>query len=240
MPSLVLGLSFIGTHFHGWQFQPGLRTVQGELERALKLILGKEHRVTGCCRTDAGVHARRYIASSNLESIPDLDKLKRALNGVLPNDIRVFSLELKERFNARFDTIFKVYSYCIMTVQDPFLMPYCLFLNREFDLQLLKTAWSSLVGLHDFRAFCKLEPKKNTRIFIDRATVESAGGVITLKIGASHFLRYMVRRLVGCSLALSQGKISFENFKSALSGVSICPFCAPPHGLTLEEVIPRA
>ncbi|MCS7083679.1 MAG: tRNA pseudouridine(38-40) synthase TruA [Aquificaceae bacterium] len=239
MPSLVIELSFVGTNFHGWQFQPGLRTIQGELERALKTVTNKELRVVGCCRTDAGVHARQYLASCNLDHPLDLERLKRALNGVLPKDIRVLSLELKERFNARFDTISKLYSYCILTAPDPFLAPYCLLINRPIDIDLLSRSWGSYIGLHDFRSFCKIEPGKSTLIFIDQAITIASGKAIFLKIRASHFLRYMVRRLVGCSIALSQNRLSIDNFKSALTGEKVCPFCAPPHGLTLEQVIPR-
>ncbi len=234
----LLRLSFVGKDFHGWQYQPHLRTVQGELQRALKTILGEEVKVIGCCRTDAGVHARDYIANFKTSKKIDEEKLLRALNGILPKDVGVFKVSLVPKdFNARRDVDYKVYTYQILNApyRDPFLEDFCLRLPVKLKGDKLKRICELLKGEHDFRAFAKLEGKRRTQIHL-QTSLEMEGELIRINFKAKSFLRYMVRRLVGLILYYCLDKVSLEEVKELLKGRGHFPYTAKAKGLTLKEV----
>ncbi|EDP74552.1 tRNA pseudouridine(38-40) synthase TruA [Hydrogenivirga sp. 128-5-R1-1] len=237
MNNYMLRLAFVGTNYSGWQIQPGVPTVQGTLKEALETVFGEEIRVIGCCRTDAGVHAEDYVA--NFRSIKELEceKLLRALNSLLPKDIGVYEVKLvDENFNSRYSVKGKTYLYRLWNsfVRNPFLYPFSWSVTRRVDLNLLSEALEIVSGRHDFRGFAKLEEDKTTVIELETKLAVS-GDLIELRFTASHFLRYMVRRLVGAIVKRAEGKVSTGELYEYLKGKH-CPHTAPAKGLTLERV----
>ncbi|RMH05659.1 MAG: tRNA pseudouridine(38-40) synthase TruA [Aquificota bacterium] len=235
----VLMLSFVGTHFHGWQIQPGLRTVQGELKKATETLFKEEVKLTGCCRTDAGVHAKEYVANFTASARIEEERLLRALNGILPADIGVKKVWIEEGFNARYSVKGKVYTYRILNsyAKDPFLEPFCVRIPQTLDILSMEKACELFLGKHDFSGFAKLEEDKNTVIEIQEISLRRDGELIEISVKASHFLRYMVRRIVGSLIYLGLGKIKEEDIKDYLLNKKKCPHTAKAKGLTLERVI---
>jgi len=239
MPNYVMLLSFVGTNFHGWQIQPQLRTVQGVLKESIERIFQEPIKLTGCCRTDAGVHAKEYVANFHAERTFDTDTLLKALNSLLPEDIGIKKVWVQEGFNARYGVKGKVYLYRILNThaRDPFLEPFCWRIPYRLDYEKMALASELFVGLHDFSAFAKLEEEKNTLINIEEVSLKREDELIEFRIRARNFLRYMVRRIVGSLVQLGLGKLELEDIKNYLRGRGICPHTAKAKGLTLEKVI---
>ncbi len=239
MPNYVLLLSFIGTNFHGWQIQPNLRTVQGVLKESIEKIFREPVKLIGCCRTDAGVHAKEYVANFHAERSFDTDTLLKALNSLLPEDVGIKRVWIQEGFNARFDTKGKVYLYRILNThaRDPFLEPFCWRIPYKLDYEKMAIASKLFLGTHDFTAFAKLDEEKNTIITVEEVSLTKEGDLIEFRIRARSFLRYMVRRIMGSLVYLGLGKLKIEDIREYLSGRGICPYTAKAKGLTLERVI---
>jgi len=240
MPNYLLRLAFVGTNFHGWQVQPNLRTVQGELQKALGEIFSEEVKVTGCCRTDAGVHALDYVANFKVGKEFPEDKLLKALNGILPKDIGVYEVKkVSEEFNARYSVKGKVYLYKVWNseVRNPFLYPFSWQVKRKIDTHFLKEILKEFEGTHDFQAFAKMEEEKNTVINLEEVSLRTKYPLIEIRLKASHFLRYMVRRIVGTAVNIALGIYEEEILKELLQGRGKAPYTAPPQGLHLERVL---
>jgi len=240
MPNYLLRLAFIGTNFHGWQVQPNLRTVQGELQRALGKIFSQEVKVTGCCRTDAGVHALDYVANFKVERVFPEDKLLKALNGILPKDIGVCEVKkVSEEFNARYSVKGKIYLYKIWNseVRNPFLYPFSWQVKKKINVDYLEEILKKFEGVHDFQAFAKIEGEKNTVINLEKVSLRVEGHLIEIRLKASHFLRYMVRRMVGTAVKVVLGVYEDEILEELLQGKGKAPYTAPPQGLHLERVL---
>ena len=239
MPNYVMLLSFVGTNFHGWQIQPQLRTVQGVLKESIERLFQEPIRLIGCCRTDAGVHAKEYVANFYAERTFNTDTLLKALNSLLPEDIGIKKVWVQEGFNARYGVKGKVYLYRILNThaRDPFLEPFCWRIPYRLDYEKMALASELFVGLHDFSAFAKLEEEKNTLINIEEVSLKREDELIEFRIRARNFLRYMVRRIVGSLVQLGLGKLELEDIKNNLRGRGICPHTAKAKGLTLEKVI---
>ena len=238
MPNLMLRLAYVGSGYSGWQVQPGVPTVQGTLELALERILGERVRVTGCCRTDAGVHAQDYVANFRTDRRIDEGRLLRALNALLPKDIGVYEVRaVPEDFNARYSVRGKVYLYRIWNAptRNPFLYPFSWQVPVDLDLQLVEDALGLLSGEHDFRGFAKLEEEKNTSLRLE-AWMEVRGELVEIRFRATHFLRYMVRRITAAAVRVGTGKMDLPELEGYLKGRH-CPFTAPARGLTLERVL---
>ncbi len=239
MPNYKLRLSFIGTKYAGWQIQPKLPTIQGTLKEVLEQITQEHINIIGCSRTDAGVHALDYVANFKLRKDIDTDKLLIALNSLLPDDIGIKSIEIADdKFNARFSVKGKRYLYKIWNskAKNPFILPFSWTILGELNTEEMEKAIELIKGEHDFRGFAKIdEEEKNTVINIEEAYLEKRGEVIEIRLKASHFLRYMVRRIVGAIVNIGQGKLKIEDMQSFLEGRK-CPFTAPSKGLFLERV----
>ncbi len=238
MPNLMLRLAYVGSGYSGWQVQPGVPTVQGTLELALERILGERVRITGCCRTDAGVHAQDYVANFRTDRRIDEGRLLRALNALLPKDIGVYEVRaVPEDFSARYSVRGKVYLYRIWNAptRNPFLYPFSWQVPVDLDLQLVEDALGLLSGEHDFRGFAKLEEEKNTSLRLE-AWMEVRGELVEIRFRATHFLRYMVRRITAAAVRVGTGKMDLPELEGYLKGRH-CPFTAPARGLTLERVL---
>ncbi|MEJ5339828.1 MAG: tRNA pseudouridine(38-40) synthase TruA [Aquificaceae bacterium] len=240
MPNYVLLLSFVGTRFHGWQVQPDLRTVQGVLKEGVERIFQQTVKVTGCCRTDAGVHALEYVANFQAERFIEPETLLKALNSLLPEDMGLRKVWIQEGFNARYGVKGKIYLYRILNThaRDPFLEPFCWRIPHRLDYDRMLSAVELFIGRHDFSSFAKLdEEEKNTLIEIEELSLRKVDELIEFRVRAKSFLRYMVRRMVGSLVYMGLGKLSHEDIKNYLDGRGRCPYTAKAKGLTLERVI---
>jgi len=248
-----LVFAYDGTEFAGWAAQPGLRTVQGELEDALVQVLRiPELRVTVAGRTDAGVHARAQVAHVDLpveawkrmpgrtDRSPAEGLLARS-NGVLPPDVRVRSVTVAPAgFDARFSALERRYAYRVTDrVPDPLARGWVLAHNRPLDLDALNAASGLLLGLRDFAAFCRGREGATTIRTLTEFSWARNGDVLTATVRADAFCHSMVRSLVGALLAVGDGRRDVEWLESVAAsperaqGISV----APPHGLCLEEVV---
>lgn len=251
---LRIDLGYDGTGFHGWARQPGLRTVQGELERALDTVLrtsGTELTVAG--RTDTGVHARgqvchvdvdpEAVASAATRREEGVTALRRRLDGVLDPDVRVHRVRpAPEGFDARFSALWRRYAYRIADRPesvDPLTRGHVLAWGRPLDLEAVAAASRLLLGEHDFAAFCKRREGATTvRTLLDLAWHRDADGVVTATVRADAFCHSMVRSLVGCLLAVGEGRRAPEWAGEVLAAAVRDPSVTvvQAHGLTLEEV----
>ena len=252
-----LDLSYDGAGFHGWAAQPGLRTVQGDLEGALRTVLRLDAVPVTCAgRTDAGVHARGQVvhldappqaleATVGRSSDAPVEALVRRLNGVLDEDVRVRSGGVApDGFDARFSALWRRYVYRVTDAPgaDPLTRSHVLAWPRHLDETAMQEAASHLLGEHDFAAFCKRREGATTvRTLLDLRVdrVRRAGGTgLDLTVRADAFCHSMVRALTGCLLAVGEGRRDPAWAGQVLAAGQRDPavLVVPAHGLCLEEV----
>lgn len=252
---LRIDLSYDGTQFRGWAAQPGLRTVQDELTGALTTILRTPDVAVVCAgRTDSGVHARGQVVHTDVpddvpvladaDSGPDeVGRLARRLNGVLPDDVRVRRVvEAAPGFDARFGALWRRYAYRVADrtdLLDPLTRHHVLAWPRPLDLDAMNAASQLLLGRHDFAAFCKQREGATTiRTLLDLSWARDDAGVAVGTVRADAFCHSMVRALVGCLLAVGEGRREVDWIGEVLrarrrEGAAAVVHA---HGLTLEEV----
>ena len=235
VPTLRLDIAYNGAGFAGWAAQPGLRTVQEELERALERVLGERPRLTVAGRTDAGVHAWGQVASLGLADEPP-EALGRALNGLTGDDIAVLAAaRAPDGFDARRDARSRTYCYRVLagSVQSPFELGLSLFWPHRVYPGLLERCAEQLLGTHDFTAFT---PTETEHVRFEREILRAEwrrGGTLgpegrTIATGdlallefwieADAFMRNMVRVLIGTMLEVAGGRRSLEDFAALLDG----------------------
>ncbi len=248
-----LTLAYNGAAFCGWQVQlhkhaGEQRTVQGELERAVAVLEGERRTVYGAGRTDAGVHAEAQVASVWMERAMSVHKLRAALNGNLPPDVRVIEVEeVAEDFHARFSATGKTYRYRVFNAPfvSPFLAGRALTEMRPLDVERMKRAAHLFIGRHDWTAFSSAQSDTEDRVrcvtmmeVCDYWNAEAHGRVVEITTSGEGFLRFMVRSIAGTLLAVGRGEIEIAQIGAAirtgdrkLSGAT-----AAAHGLTLIKV----
>jgi tRNA pseudouridine38-40 synthase len=240
---LRIDLAYDGGDFHGWATQPGLRTVQGELEGALATVLRQPGVSTVCAgRTDTGVHARGQVVHVDVDTVTDseLGLLARRLNGVLTPDVRVRRVvTTADGFDARFSPLWRRYAYRVGDdVPDPLTRGSVLSWPRPLDADAMNDASGLLLGLRDFASFCKLRAGATTvRTLLELSWVRE-GTLLTGTVRADAFCHHMVRSLVGSLLAVGEGRRPTGWPAEVLAAQVRDPAVTvvPPHGLTLEEV----
>ncbi len=238
---IKLTLEYDGTHFCGYQTQKNKRTVQGELEKALRQLFQKKIISYGSGRTDSGVHAENQVVHFETSAKFPLAKIQYGLNHYLPRDISVVEIaEAKPSFHAQYSAKWKMYEYRVLSSQhrSPLEARAARF-PHPLSLSKMKKAAKLLTGRHDFRAFESSGGRRKSAIrTIRKFEVNQKGRVISFQVEANGFLYKMVRSMVGTLLEIGSGKMELSTLKKVFSTQdrNLIGPTAPAHGLTLKQV----
>ncbi|WP_202710051.1 tRNA pseudouridine(38-40) synthase TruA [Sporosalibacterium faouarense] len=242
MKNIRLTIEYDGTRFNGWQKQPNQRTIQGEIEKALKKITNQEVCIHGSGRTDKGVHARGQVASFHTQSRIPEDRFKVALNSILPKDITIKNSEqVNNDFHARFSAIGKEYSFLIYNhrIRSSLVREYSYHVKYDLNIERMKRASEDFIGEHDFRSFMTSGSSiKDTVRRIDKFTINRDNNIIKLRVSGNGFLYNMVRIMTGTLIDIGCGKLSEDIIPSILNSRKRdnAGHTAKPQGLYLEKV----
>ena len=242
MENHKLIIQYDGAKFHGWQIQPVVRTVQGDIESAILEIYPDQNiNLIGSGRTDSGVHAIRQVANVKLEPKLSLENLKMALNSKLKNDVLIESIELSnKKFHARFSAQSRKYKYIIIKKYSPFKRHYAWHIKWNIDLKLLNQCAKKVIGSHDFSSFCKSNSEvKNKICNVIISEWKINDNEITYHIRSNRFLQHMVRYLVGSMIEVARGRYKINDFIRLMKNEQnnlVSVVRAPAKGLYLEEV----
>jgi tRNA pseudouridine38-40 synthase len=219
----LIHLAYNGKGYHGWQLQPNAKSIQGELQEKLRLLLKTPIEVVGCGRTDTGVHAKNYFAHFDCLPEIDIEKLQFQLNAILPNEICIYAIVAVEpSFHARFDAIERAYEYVVCTKPNPFLYDFSLLYTKPLDLDKMNEAAALLLLHKDFECFSKVHTDVKTFICDVRHAkwVQTENNKLIFTIKADRFLRNMVRAIVGTLLEVGAGKKTVSDFAKVLESKS--------------------
>jgi tRNA pseudouridine38-40 synthase len=241
-------LEYEGTRYSGWQEQSNARTVSGELRTAIEKVVRSEVVIQGAGRTDAGVHALAQVATVRTHSAVNPENFLSAVNRNLPKDINVLKVEsISTNFHPRHDALQRVYLYQVATRRTALAKQFVWWVPERLHLSAMQEAYSLLIGRHDFERFTDQRREDgSTIVLVERVEMDAVEDLILFRIGASHFLWKMVRRIVGVLVEVGRGKFSAAQFASFLStqpldpilqDFSIAAHTAPSSGLFLERVI---
>lgn len=242
MKNIALRLRYDGSRYHGWQIQKKDITVAQTLEEALEKVYGEKIKVTGCGRTDAGVHALRYCANYRTNGAIPEDKIPLAVNARLPDDIAVSAAcEAEENFNAISSCIKKEYIYKILnsSIRDPFLADRVCFWPQRLDMELISRAAKAFEGTHDFKAVRSVGTETKTTVrTVFSCHAEKEGNIITISVCADGFLYNMCRAMVGTMVYAAYGKLLPEDIPELLAKGDrrLTGPTMPPQGLYLNRV----
>jgi tRNA pseudouridine38-40 synthase len=231
VPRFKLVVEYAGTRYSGWQIQKNARTVQGEIDSAIRKVSGRrEFELYGSGRTDAGVHALAQVAHLELYTNLPPETLRRRINDELPADIHIITLDkAPHRFHARHDAVLRSYLYQISRRRTAFAKPFVWWVREPLDLTAMRAAAAGFVGRQDFAAYSDDDPEeKSTVVAVDRVEIVEAGALLLVRVQGSHFLWKMVRRMVGVLVAVGKGEKIGDETPASLT--------APAAGLFLERV----
>lgn len=244
-------LEYEGTNYCGWQTQNrrsscdvrrSTRSVQETLEKALLQILQKKTKVIGSGRTDSGVHAEAQVASFLTDTQMDLKQLSRALNGVLPKDIKIARIqEVSNKFHARFSAKSKLYRYTVVNNQyaSPFIRQYAHLVKQPLDVKRMRQAAKYFLGRHDFRSFQAADKKQRHSVRkILLLDIKKRADLIQLYIEADGFLYKMARNIAGTLIEVGRGRLLPPDIAKILKTKDrkYAGPCAPARGLCLMRV----
>ena len=236
----LVTISYDGSNFYGFQRLKGKRSVQDELEKVLKIINKKDVEIKGAGRTDRGVHAYGQRAHFDLDIKIPKERLFKAINDSLPNDISITNIEeVDNDFHARFKVKKKTYEYKInLGKYDPLMNNYYYQIDYKIDINKLNKAKDILIGEHNFKNFVSGERDNYDAIIYD-ITIKEKEKILTITFEGKSFYRYMVRNMVGAMLDVATGKNTLEDLKDMLDKPSISKqmSCAPAQGLYLMNII---
>jgi len=240
MRNFRLRIEYDGTDFHGWQKQPGLRTVQGLVEDAVATIFHQRVSVNGAGRTDAGVHAIGQVCNFIVDTHYTAERAGRALAGFLPEDIQIRKAdEVAPDFHARFDALNRRYAYYLRTEPTAIGRRFAHVVTYPLDIDAMRSAAGYLIGEKDFTSFTPTRSSDVPTVCdVKEVTVEQKEDVISIGVYADHFLHHMVRVIVGTLIEVGRGRIAPEHMEEILckkdrtaAGPTI-----PPNGLFLVDV----
>lgn len=240
--NILLVVQYDGTDYCGFQRQPGLTTIESELTDALSQLLDAPTAIVGAGRTDAGVHALGQTVTFETESPIPTERIARALNALLPDDIAaVEAAEVPRDFHPRYDAVGKLYGYRILnrSLPSPFIGRYAWHLAWDLDAELMRAAAGMLLGEHDFRAFSSSGSSvEGTVREVRRLDIERHGEIIEIRAEGNGFLYMMVRRIVGTLTDVGRGLIPVDEVREILDSLdrTRVKTIAPPQGLSLIKV----
>jgi len=240
-------LAYNGTRFHGWQSQPNAISVQSEIENVMTKILREQISLTGAGRTDAGVHARFYVAhfdsdrqDLHLSNSSNNKDFVVKFNKVLSRDIVIKDIyRVKDEAHSRFSAIWRKYEYHISLVKNPFLTEYSYFFPRVLHVQKMIDAAQVLFQYDDFTSFSKLHTDNKTSICkLYEASWSENSDLLIFTIKADRFLRNMVRAIVGTLIDVGLGKLDIAGLKQIIESKNRCKagISVPAQGLFLTEI----
>jgi tRNA pseudouridine38-40 synthase len=238
---LKLTIEYAGTRYSGWQVQKNARTVQGEIEQAVREATGVRHfELYGSGRTDAGVHASAQVAHLDIDVTMPAEVLRRRINDALPSDINILRADtVRHKFHARHDAKGRSYIYNVARRRTAFAKPFVWWVKEDLSVERMREAAARFVGLHDFQSFSDDDPEeKSTQVLVDALDIYEDGDLILIHIEGSHFIWKMVRRLVGVLVEVGRGGLTVESAAAMLVERSELParLTAPASGLFLERV----
>jgi|WetSurMetagenome_2_1015567.scaffolds.fasta_scaffold81846_2 tRNA pseudouridine38-40 synthase len=243
MPRYFIRLAYNGTPYHGWQVQPNARSVQQVLNDAFSLIMREEVRLTGCGRTDTGVHAREFYAHFDCDRTftpLELDKLAFKINSYIDPEIAIRRiLPVADDLHARFSARTRTYEYHITRRKDPFSKGFAYYYFGKIDVDKMNAGADFLLSVKDFTSFSKVDTDTKTNLCeVYSAKWEQQGDLLVFTISANRFLRNMVRAIVGTLLELGTGKITLKELKeiTASKNRSNAGDSVPPWGLFLTRI----
>jgi tRNA pseudouridine38-40 synthase len=244
MPRFKLTLEYAGTRYSGWQIQKNARTVQGELDRAVRTVTARrDFELYGSGRTDAGVHAVGQVAHLDVSTNLAADILGRRLNDDLPADINILTVErVSHRFHARHDAVARRYLYQIARRRTAFAKQFVWWVKEPLDMARMEAAAQLFVGMRDFQSFAAKDDDaagdRSTLVLVERLDISSHGDLLLVSIEGSHFLWKMVRRVVGVLVEIGRGGLEPSAAAEFLRESSAAPakLTAPASGLFLERV----
>ncbi|MCK9410001.1 MAG: tRNA pseudouridine(38-40) synthase TruA [Bacteriovoracaceae bacterium] len=238
--NIKLIIEYDGTDFVGWQRQPNGRSVQEEIEKTLSTVTRESITITGAGRTDSGVHARGQVANFFTEKSLTAVDFHRALNGLLPEDIVIHEVEeIDEAFSSRYSAKVREYRYYISLRPVAVNRKYCWQIGYRFDIEKMNRTASSILGVHDFQAFCKSDSEtEHYRCQVFESNWACTDDMLVYTVRANRFLQGMVRALVGTMVDVGRGFTHEEDFETikASKNRSSAGQSAPAKGLFLERV----
>jgi len=234
-------LEYAGTKYSGWQKQKNARTVQGEIERAIGAATGQRtFEFQGSGRTDAGVHALHQVAHLEIGVRVPPELLRRQINDELPADINLLRIEpAPARFHARHAAVARSYLYQICRRRSAFAKPYVWWVKDALDVHAMRAAAAHFTGMHDFQAFSDDDPdEKSTDVLVEEVLLAEDGDLVLVRVGGSHFIWKMVRRMAGVLVEVGTGRLGADRVPALLREPSGLParVTAPASGLFLERV----
>ena len=241
MARYFIQMAYEGSRYHGYQIQPHCESVQQTVEQCLSLKLGQPVSITGCGRTDTGVHARNYYAHFDMEQeLPNTEMLVHQLNAFLPADIVIYRIwQVASDAHARFDALSRTYHYYITRTKNPFHLHDAYFLYGDLDIEKMQQAAIFLFDYEDFTSFSKVHTQvKTNNCKIMEARWMEQEGLLVFRIKADRFLRNMVRAIVGTLLEVGKGRMTLDGFRATIERKDRCEAgtSVPAHALFLEEV----
>jgi tRNA pseudouridine38-40 synthase len=247
VPRFKLTIEYAGTRYSGWQIQKNARTIQGEIDRAVRVVTDRrDFELYGSGRTDAGVHARAQVAHLDVSSSLPPDALRQRLNDELPADINILAAaQVPHRFHARHHAVARRYVYQIARRRTAFAKAYVWWVKDPIDVARMRDAAGVFVGMRDFRAFAAADDReeagetaRSTVVLIERLDIVEDGDLVLVGIEGSHFLWKMVRRVVGVLVEIGRGGLAPHAAATLLTDTSAAParLTAPPSGLFLDRV----
>jgi tRNA pseudouridine38-40 synthase len=241
LPRFKLTIEYAGTRYSGWQIQKNARTVQGEIDRAVREVAGgRAFELYGSGRTDAGVHALAQVAHLDVATNLPPETLRRRLNDELPSDINIVSVHTAtHRFHARHNAVSRSYLYQISTRRTAFGKALVWWVREPLDLGQMRAAAALLKGMKDFQSFSDDDPgEKSTKVLVDDIRIEPADDLVLIRVAGSHFIWKLVRRIVGVLVSTGRGDVTLDEVRGFLREKSGTParLTAPASGLFLERV----
>lgn len=237
MTNIKLVLEYDGTDFHGWQYQPNERTVQGDLEQALHKLMQDKIRIIGAGRTDQGVHAYGQVANFHTASAMQLSEMKKAINALTNDDIYIREIShVPLDFHSRYSARAKTYAYYVLHEPSPMRRRYAWVLSHLLHTGDMVRTTKMLTGTHDFKHFSVTNGKNSTTCTIKSIDVHTDGPQTVITITGDRFLHKMVRGIVGFLYDVGRERFCPDDTDEVFAGALKDMYFAPAHGLFLMEV----